>query len=74
MKHGNPDLSTSNVGDHTQCSEDSFTFKKKGALDTTQTTNNSLFSKASSKFRVRNFRKKREIDNKNILGDNNEVK
>ena len=73
MKHVDTDLSTSNVGDHTQYTDDSFTFKKKGALDTTQTTNNSLFSKASSKFRVRNFRKKKP-DNNDIVADKIEAK
>ena len=68
----NGDLSTSNAGDATQFTDDSFTFKAKNNLNTTTTTNNSLFSKGSSKLKVRDFRKK-QADSKKILPDNNPV-
>jgi hypothetical protein len=63
----NGDLSTTNAGETTQFTDDSFTFKKKNILDTTQTTNNSLFSKASSKIKVRNFRKKHDNKDKDKI-------
>jgi hypothetical protein len=40
--------SSNNVGESTQFTEDSFTFKKKSAVDTSQMTNNSIFSKQSA--------------------------
>lgn len=66
----NGDLSTSNAGDATQFTDDSFTFKAKNNLNTTTTTNNSLFSKASSKLKVRDFKKKVDSTKKNLPDSN----
>jgi hypothetical protein len=56
--------------ENTQCTDDSFTFKKKGILDITQTTTNSIFSKGSNKIKVRTFRKNDDNPDK-ILGEEN---
>lgn len=56
----NDELSTTVGMETTLCTDDksnSFTFKKKNVLDTTQTTTNSVISKGSSKIKVRTFRK-----------------
>jgi hypothetical protein len=55
----------------TQCTDDSFTFKKKGILDITQTTTNSIISKGSNKIKVRTFKKNDDNQN-NILGEDND--
>ena len=55
----------------TLCTDNSFSFKKKGILDETQTTTNSIISKGSNKIKVRTFRK--NDDNQNyITGQDNE--
>jgi hypothetical protein len=56
----------------TQCtSDDSFTFKKKGILDITQTTSNSIISKVSNKIKARTFRKNDDNGNNILAEDNN---
>jgi len=78
----NGDLSTTVGMETTVCTDDSFSFKKKGILDTTGTTTNSIFSKVSSKIKVRTFRKNNDNvnnilgeikDNNNIIGQTNNV-
>lgn len=50
------------MGDTTKFTDDSFTFKAKNNLDTTQTTTNTLFSLRSNKIKLKNIQKKEDDD------------
>ena len=52
--------------------DDSFTFKKKGILDITQTTTSSIFSKVTNKIKVRTFRKNDDNANNIVREDSND--